>query len=89
MEITFELSPSLSESIKEVADKQFKGNLTAVLNRALEFYLDKDVRKRQELKKLVREIQQEVQARGGIDEKDLDRRIREYRRAKYAKSRKA
>ena len=84
MEITFELSPPLSKSIKEIANKQFKGNLTAVLNAALEFYLDKDARKRQELKKLVREIQQEVQARGGIDEKDLDRRIREYRRAKYA-----
>jgi len=87
MEIIFEFSPPLSESIKEIANKQFKGNLTAVLNAALEFYLDKNARKRQQLKKLVREIQQEVQARGGIDEKDLDRRIREYRREKYAKSR--
>jgi hypothetical protein len=87
MEITFELSPPLSESIKEVANKQFKGNLTAVVNTALEFYLNKNVRSRLKLKKLVREIQQEVQARGGIDEKDLDRRIREYRREKYAKRR--
>ncbi|MGH7599798.1 MAG: hypothetical protein ACREOI_25875 [bacterium] len=87
MEVTLQLSPPLSESVREIANKRFKGNLTAVLNAALEFYLDKDDRKRQELKKLVREIQQEVQARGGIDEKDLDRRIREYRRAKYAKTR--
>lgn len=87
MEVTFEFSPPLLESIREIANKQFKGNLTAVLNAALEFYLDKNARKRQQLKKLVREIQQEVQARGGIDEKDLDQRIREYRRAKYAKTR--
>ena len=44
------------------------------------------LRKRQQLKKVVRQIQQEVQSRGGIDEKDLDRRIREYRRVKYAKT---
>jgi hypothetical protein len=84
MEITLQLSPPLSESIREIANKQFKGNLTAVLTAALEFYLDKQTRKRRHLKKLIQEIQQEVQARGGIDEKDLDRRIREYRRAKYA-----
>jgi len=84
MEITLQLSPPLSESIREIANKQFKGNLTAVLNAALEFYLNnKDARKRQELKKLVKQIRQEVEARGGLDEKDLDRRIREYRRAKY------
>jgi len=87
MEITLQLSPPLSESIREIANKQFKGNLTAVLNAALEFYLDKQTRKRRHLKKLIQEIQQEVQARGGIDEKDLDRRIREYRRTKYAKTR--
>jgi len=84
MEITFELSPSLSAPIREIANKQFKGNLTAVLNAALEFYLDKDVRKRHELKKVVKQIRQEVEAQGGIDEKDLDRRIRDYRRARYA-----
>lgn len=87
MEVTLQLSPPLSESLRELANKQFKGNLEAVINVALEFYLDKNARKRQQLKKLVREIQQEVQARGGIDEKDLDRRIREYRRVKYAKTR--
>ncbi len=87
MEVTLQLSPPLSESVREIANKQFKGNLEEVINVALEFYLNKNARKRQQLKKLVREIQQEVQARGGIDEKDLDRRIREYRRAKYAKTR--
>jgi len=87
MEITLQLSPPLSESIKEVAEKRFKGNLTAVLNAALEFYLDKDAQKRRQMKKLLQQIRQEVEARGGIDEKDLDRRIREYRRAKYAKTR--
>ena len=87
MEITLQLSPPLSESIKEVAEKRFKGNLTAVLNAALEFYLDKDAQNRRQMKKVLQQIRQEVEARGGIDEKDLDRRIREYRRAKYAKTR--
>lgn len=87
MEITLQLSPPLSESIKEVAEKRFKGDLTAVLTTALEFYLDKDAQKRRQMKKLLQQIRQEVEARGGIDEKDLDRRIREYRRAKYAKTR--
>ena len=87
MEITLQLSPPLSESLKEVAEKRFKGNITAVLMAALDAYLNKDPRKQRELKKLIDQIRQEVEARGGLDEKDLDRRIREYRRAKYAKSR--
>jgi len=35
VEITLQLSPPLSESIKEIANKQFEGSLTAVLNAAL------------------------------------------------------
>lgn len=59
MEVTLQLSPPLSESIREVASKQFKGNLTAALTAALEFYLDKQSRKHRHLKKLIQEIQQE------------------------------
>jgi cation transport regulator ChaB len=50
MEITFQLSPPLSESLRELANEQFKGNLEAALNAALEFYLDKNARKRRQLK---------------------------------------
>jgi hypothetical protein len=85
VEVTLQLSPPLSESITEIANKQFEGNLTAVLNEALEFYLDTHARKREQLKKVVQQIRQEVEARGGLDEKDLERRIREYRRVKYSK----
>jgi hypothetical protein len=87
VEVTLQLSPPLSESIKKIANKQFEGNLTAVLKAALEFYLDTHARKRQQLKKVVQQIRREVQVRGGIDEKDLDRRIREYRRSKYSQPR--
>ena len=85
VEVTLQLSPPLSESIIEVANKQFEGSLTAVLNAALELYLDTHTRKREQLKKVVQQIRQEVEAQGGLDEKDLERRIREYRRVKYSK----
>jgi hypothetical protein len=87
MEVTLQLSPPLSKSIKEIANKQFAGSLPAVLNAALELYLDSHARKRAQLKKVVQQIRQEVEARGGLDEKDLERRIREYRRLKYSKPR--
>jgi len=37
-------------------------------------------RKCEQLKKVMQEIRQEVMARGGINEKDLEQRIRESRR---------
>ncbi len=87
VEVTLQLSPPLSDSIREIANERFKGNLTAVLNAALEFYLDTHTRKRQQLRKVVQQIREEVEARGGLDEKDLERRIREYRKVKYSQPR--
>lgn len=84
MEVTLQLSPSLSESLKDIADKRFEGNLMAVLNAALELYLDTHAQRREQLKKVVQEIRREVEARGGLDEKDLDRRIREYRSTNHS-----
>lgn len=86
VEVTLQLSPPLSESIKEIANKRFEGSLTAVLNAALEYYLDTHARKREQLKKVVQEIRQEVIAQGGFDEKDLERRIQDYRSGKYPQS---
>lgn len=74
-----------SESVKNIADKRFAGNLAALVNTALEFYLHTETSTRERLKKVVQEIRQEVQMQGGFDEKDLERRIREYRRTKYAR----
>lgn len=71
-----------SDSVKDLADKRFAGNVAALLNTALEFYLNTETSTRERLKKVVHEIRQEVQAQGGFDEKDLARRIREYRRTK-------
>lgn len=85
VEVTLQIPPSLSESIKKIADKQFEGDLTAVLNEALEFYIDNQRQKREQLKKVVQQIRQEIEAQGGLDEKDLERRIREYRRSKHSK----
>jgi hypothetical protein len=47
-----------------------------VLNAAIELSFETYLHKRENLKKLVQEIRQEVEARGGIDEKDFERRIR-------------
>jgi len=87
VEVTVQLPPRLSKPARELANKQFEGSVPAVLNAALEFYLDTHARKREQLKKVVRQIRQEVEAQGGLDERDLNRRIREYRHAKYAPSR--
>lgn len=85
VEVTVQLSSPMSKSIREIANKQFEGSLPAVLNAALELYLDTQARKRELLKKVVQQIRQEVEAYGGIDEEDLERRIREYRGVKYSK----
>lgn len=83
-EVTVQLTSPMSDSIREIANKQFEGSLPAVLNAALELYLNIHTRKRKQLKKVVQQIRQEVETQGGIDEKDLERRIKEYRRLKYS-----
>ena len=85
VEVTVQLSSPMSDSIREIAKKQFEGSLPAVLTAALEFYLNTETRKREQLKKVVQQIRQEVEAQGGIDEEDLERQIQEYRRLKYSK----
>ena len=85
VEVTVQLTSPMSDSVREIANKQFEGSLPAVLNAALELYLNIQTRKRQQLKKVVQQIRQEVEAQGGIDEEDLDRRIKEYRRTKYSR----
>jgi len=87
IEVTVQLPPRLSKPIREIANKQFEGSVPAVLNAALELYVDTHTRKREQLKKVVRQIRQEVEAQGGLDETDLNRRIREYRHTKFAPSR--
>jgi len=85
VEVTVQLTSKISDSVREIANKQFEGSLPAVLNAALELYLNIQTKKRQQLKKVVQQIRQEVEARGGIDEVDLKHRIKEYRHAKYSK----
>ena len=85
VEVTVQLASPMSDSVREIANKQFEGSLPAVLNAALELYLNIQTRKRGQLKKVVQQIRQEVEALGGIDEEDLDQRIQEYRRIKYSK----
>jgi len=87
VEVTLQLSPPLSESVSEIARKQFDGNVTAVLNAALEFYVDTYAQKREHLKRVVKQIREEVEARGGLDEKDLEQRIHEYRCLFFSKRR--
>lgn len=83
MEITVKVPTQLSEPLQEIANKRFEGNVTAVMEAALESYLLSKQTERERLKQLVQEIRAEVAARGGLDEKDLNRRIREYRKAAY------
>lgn len=85
VEVTLQLTPLLSESIRDFANKWHNGSLTTVLHAALELYLDTNARKRKQLKQVVQQIRQEMEVRGGLDEKDLERRISEYRRVKYSK----
>jgi hypothetical protein len=85
VEVTVQLTSKMSDSVREIANKQFEGSLPAVLNAASELYLNIQTRKREQLKKVVQQIRQEVEAQGGIDEEDLEHRIKEYRRTKYSK----
>ncbi len=83
IEITVKVPSQLSEPLQEIANKRFAGNVTAVMEAALESYLFSKQTEREKLKQLVQEIRTEVVARGGIDEKDLNKRIRAYRKAAY------
>ncbi|NUO80062.1 hypothetical protein HUU05_08300 [candidate division KSB1 bacterium] len=83
IEITVKIPSQLSQPLQEIAEKRFDGNVTAVMQAALESYLFSKQTEREQLKQLVQEIRTEVAARGGIDETDLNRRIREYRKAAY------
>lgn len=83
IEITVKVPSQLSEPLQEIANKRFEGNVTAVMQAALEAYLFSKQTEREKLKQLVQEIRTEVVARGGIDEKDLNKRIRAYRKAAY------
>ncbi len=85
VDVILQLTPRLSESIKEIAQQKFDGNMSAVCNEALEFYVDTYAEKREQLKEVVQQIRREVEAHGGFDEKDMDQRIREYRKVKYHK----
>ena len=85
VEVTVQFTSPMSDSIREIANKQFEGSLPAVLNAALQSYLNIQTRKREQLKKVVQQIRQEVENQGGIDEEDLEHRIKAYRRTKYSK----
>jgi predicted transcriptional regulator len=86
VEVTLELSPPLINSVQEIAKQQFNGNLKAALNAAIEYYVDARTQKRDQLKRVVKEIREEVEAQGGLDEKATSRHIREYRRVRYSTS---
>jgi len=40
VEVTVQLTSTMSDSVREIANKQFEGSVPAVLNAALELYLN-------------------------------------------------
>lgn len=84
-ELVLKLEDHLVSHLSKMAQEYYDGDQNAVINDALLLLFLQPIRKdRRRLARLIHEIRDQVQASGGVTEKDIDRLIEEYRRSKRA-----
>jgi hypothetical protein len=84
-ELALKIEDYLFSRLSKVANEQYDGDQNAVIADALLLLFLQPIRKdRRRLARLVYELREQVQAAGGVAEKDIDRLIREYRERKRA-----
>jgi hypothetical protein len=84
-ELALKIEDYLVSRLSKVAKEQYDGDQNAAIADALLLLFLQPIRKdRRRLARLVYELREQVQAAGGVTEKDIDRLIREYRERKRA-----
>jgi len=84
-ELVLRLDDQLAMRLSIVAQEQYDGDPNAVVSDALRLLFLQPLRKdRRKIARLIDEIRAEVQAAGGVTEKEIDYLIKEYRRQKRA-----
>ena len=80
-ELVLKLDDQIATRLSMVAQEQYDGDQNAVVTDALRLLFLQPIRKdRRKIAQLIDEIRAEVQAAGGVTEKEIDQRIKEYRR---------
>lgn len=82
-EMALKIEDHLAARLSKVAHEHYDGDQNAVVSDALLLLFLQPIRKdRRRLARLIDEIRDQVQAAGGVTEKDIDRLIAEYRQNK-------
>jgi hypothetical protein len=84
-ELVFKVEDSLAEKFKEISLQKFKGDEALAFEFALKSLLSKDDLDMLRFEQIVEQIQEEVEANGGITEEEIDAQIAAYRRQKHAR----
>lgn len=84
-ELVLKLEDQLATRLSRVAQEQYDGDQNAVVSDALRLLFLQPIRKdRRNMARLIDDIRAQVQAGGGVADKDIDRLITEYRQRKSA-----
>jgi hypothetical protein len=84
-ELVLKLDDQLATRLSTTAQEQYNGDQNAIVSDALRLLFLQPIRRdRRRLAHLIDEIRAQVQAAGGVTEKQIDRLISEYRRHKRA-----
>ncbi len=84
-EMALKIEDHLAARLSKVAQEYYDGDQNAVVSDALLLLFLQPIRKdRRRLARLIDEVRGQVQAAGGVTEKDIDRLIAEYRQSKRA-----
>jgi hypothetical protein len=79
-ELVLKVEDGLAAKFKEISLQKFKGDDALTFEFALKSLLSKDDSEMLRLEQIVEQIQEEVEAKGGITEEDIDAHIAAYRR---------
>ncbi|MCI0690673.1 hypothetical protein L0337_01555 [candidate division KSB1 bacterium] len=86
-ELVLKIDDGVASRLSKIAHENYDGDQNAVISDALSLLFLQPIRKeRRQLARLIDEIRGQVEAAGGITEKDIDRLIVEYRQNKYPNS---
>jgi predicted transcriptional regulator len=84
-ELVLKLDDHLATRLSMIAQEQYDGDPNAVVSDALRLLFLQPIQKdRRKIAQLIDDIRVEVQAAGGVTEKEIDQLIKEYRQQKRA-----
>jgi len=81
-ELVFKIEDSLAQKFKEISLQKFQGDEALAFELALKSLLSKDELDMLRFEQIVEQIEDEVEANGGITEEEIDAHIAAYRRQK-------